>query len=152
MMINAQEEVDRMLLMLRNKIRERGYTQLKVQADLKWGRSYISQLLTKQKSLRVEQVLQILDVIGINPAEFFSELFKWGPDEGGPARSSYANDPVHELEMRRKLDHLQASLEGLVRILVNNDIIAANESAAIFDGTAVAAEPPSKAKKRKKAI
>jgi len=131
-MINAQEEVDRMLITLRNKIRERGFTQLKVQADLKWGRSYISQLLTKQKSLRVEQVLQILDVIGIEPAEFFAELFKWPAGEGPQARSGYVNDPGVELEMRRKLDHLQSALEGLVRVLVDKDLIAANESASIF--------------------
>ncbi len=87
-MINAQEEVDRMLITLRNKIREKGFTQLKVQADLKWGRSYISQLLTKQKSLRVEQVLQILDVIGIEPAEFFAELFKWPVEEGKSASAA----------------------------------------------------------------
>ncbi len=110
-MINAQDEVDRMLIALRNKIRERGFTQLKVQADLNWGRSYISQLLTKQKSLRVEQVLQILDVIGIPPAAFFSELFQW-PPEGAAARPSLVADASIELEFRRKLDHLQSSLEG----------------------------------------
>ena len=153
-MINAQEEVDRMLNLLRNKIRERGFTQLKVQADLQWGRSYISQLLTKQKSLRVEQVIQILEVIGIAPAEFFAELFKWTPEEGSPAKAGLAHDPVHELEMRRKLDHLQSSLEGLVRVLVSKDLIAANESAAILGVSPMvteAAPPEAKPKRRKKA-
>lgn len=153
-MINAQEEVDRMLNLLRNKIRERGFTQLKVQADLQWGRSYISQLLTKQKSLRVEQVIQILEVIGIAPAEFFAELFKWSPEEGTAGKVSLAHDPVHELEMRRKLDHLQSSLEGLVRILVSKDLIAANESAAIFGGAPVVVAEPAetKPKRRKRAV
>ena len=63
MMVDA--EVNRVLTLLRNKIRERGFTQLQVQEALSWGRSYISQLLTKQKSLRVEQVLLILNVIGV---------------------------------------------------------------------------------------
>ncbi len=53
---------------------QRGYTQLEVQQELGWGRSYISQLVTKQKSPRVEQVLLILGVIGVDPAEFFAEL------------------------------------------------------------------------------
>lgn len=150
-MINAQEEVDRMLITLRNKIRERGFTQLKVQADLKWGRSYISQLLTKQKSLRVEQVLQILDVIGIEPAEFFAELFKWPGEEGGAAKAGFVNDPVFELEMRRKLDHLQSSLEGLVRVLVHRDLLAANDSVAILGGSAAKGPlPPVAAKGAKK--
>lgn len=136
-MINAQEEVDRMLITLRNKIRERGFTQLKVQSDLKWGRSYISQLLTKQKSLRVEQVLQILDVIGIEPAEFFAELFKWSQDDGGLAKGGgYVSDPVAELEMRRKLDRLQNTLEGLVRLLVDKELLVPSESVAIFNGEA----------------
>ena len=34
------------------------------------GGSYISQLVTRQKALRVEQVLLILNVIGIDAAEF----------------------------------------------------------------------------------
>lgn len=153
-MINAQEEVDRMLNLLRNKIRERGFTQLKVQADLQWGRSYISQLLTKQKSLRVEQVIQILEVIGIAPAEFFAELFKWTEEEGSVAKAGLSHDPVFELEMRRKLDHLQSSLEGLVRVLVSKDLIAANESAAILGvGPVVTEAAPAEAKpkRRKKA-
>lgn len=136
-MINAQEEVDRMLSMLRNKIRDRGFTQLQVQSDLQWGRSYISQLLTKQKSLRVEQVLQILDVIGIDPSEFFAELFRWPSEENGLHKGGgYVSDPVAELEIRRKLDGLQSTLEGLVRLLVDKQLLVPSESAAIFSGEA----------------
>ena len=101
----------------------------------------------------MEQVLQILDVIGIDPAEFFAELFKWAGDEGS-AKAAYVSDPVAELEMRRKLDHLQATLEGLVRVLVNKNLIAANESVAIFSGNLPAApeaEPEVKRRRRKKA-
>ncbi len=64
-MINIDMELDRYLSLLRNKIRERGFTQLEVQGPLGWGRSYISQLLTRQKALRLEQVLLILKVIGV---------------------------------------------------------------------------------------
>ncbi len=31
--------------------------------------------MTKQKGLRVEQVLLILNVIGVDPAEFYAELY-----------------------------------------------------------------------------
>ena len=65
-MVTVQPEVDRYLTLLRNKIRERGYTQLQVQEALGWGRSYISQLLTRQKALRIEQVLLILSVIEVD--------------------------------------------------------------------------------------
>ena len=42
-------EVDRYLTLLRNRIRQQGFTQLEVQQELGWGRNYISQLLTKLK-------------------------------------------------------------------------------------------------------
>ena len=70
--------VDRVLTRLRNAIRERHFTQMDVQEALGWGRSYISQLLTKQKTLRVEQILLILNVIGVTPEDFFSEIFQFG--------------------------------------------------------------------------
>ena len=60
-MQQVDREVDRYLTLLGNLIRRQGYTQLEVQEALGWGRSYISQLLTRQKGLRVEQVLLILN-------------------------------------------------------------------------------------------
>ncbi len=78
--MNLDQEVDRTLNLLRNKMRERRFTQQAVQDRLGWGRSYISQLLTKQKCLRVEQVLLILDVIGVEPAEFYTDLYLWPSD------------------------------------------------------------------------
>ena len=81
----VERELERVLTLLRNKIRERGFTQLEVQDALSWGRSYISQLLTKQKSLRVEQVLLILNVIGVEPGEFFAELYRFPAELAAPA-------------------------------------------------------------------
>ena len=74
--MNVDTEVDRYLALLRAKIRERGYTQRDVQEHLGWGQSYLSQLLTKQKALRLEQILSILDVIGVDPRVFFLELYR----------------------------------------------------------------------------
>ncbi len=75
-MTNIEREVDRYLVLLRNKIRDQGFTQRDVQDVLGWGESYISQLLTKQKKLRLDQVYSILLVIGIERGEFFSELYE----------------------------------------------------------------------------
>lgn len=92
--MEIENEVGRVLTLLRNKIRERGFTQLEVQSRLKWGRSYISQLLTRQKSLRFEQVLLVLDVIGVEPAEFFSELYHLSMrSPAGPANLDQFPDP-----------------------------------------------------------
>ncbi len=139
----VQSEIDRVLTLLRNKIRERGFTQLEVQEALSWGRSYISQLLTKQKSLRVEQILLILNVIGVDPAEFYSELYQLGaPDrlraveDYGEQRyraASYDAD-AGELaevglpgEFSRSFQELRSLLRGLVRLLVDKNVINVDE-------------------------
>ena len=98
-MIRIDRELDRALVLLRNKIRDRGVTQLEIQEALGWGRSYISQLLTKQKALRVEQLLLILHVIGVHPTAFFSELY------GAP---TYLG-PTIKAKRRRRKRSLKAS-------------------------------------------
>jgi transcriptional regulator with XRE-family HTH domain len=136
-MIDAQKEAERMLETLRRLIRERGFTQLKIQLVLGWGRSYISQLLTKQKTLRVEPLLQIVDAIGMQPAEFFAEHYRAPATEAppAPAAAPAVSGAEIELEIRRKLDHLQSGLTGLVRVLVERRLIGANESAAVLSGS-----------------
>ncbi len=141
MMRTIERELDRVLTLLRNKIRERGFTQLEVQEALGWGRSYISQLLTKQKSLRIEQVLLILNVIGVDPGEFFSELYQFprGGGLGGPDRyprypqgavfdrSSVGADGGSDEESKRSFDELQALMRGLVRLLTSKGLVEADE-------------------------
>ena len=137
-------EMDRVLTLLRQKIRERGYTQLEVQRELSWGRSYISQLLTKQKALRVEQVLLILGVIGVDPGVFFSELYPVAGSsaasaipEGGSAAVSdrRSNLPGSRAETpdlrhsawstgdRRSLHELRYLVRGLVGLLADKELI-----------------------------
>lgn len=141
-MINIEKEVDRILTLLRNKIRERDFTQLDVQGKLEWGRSYISQLLTKQKSLRVEQVLAILDVIGIDPSEFFAELYRWAPAENAPAAAaSTAHNSAREAELNARIGDLQDSIERVTRILVEKNLL----SLAELEGT-VEAKPAKRGK------
>ncbi len=135
----VQSEIDRVLTLLRNKIRERGFTQLEVQEALSWGRSYISQLLTKQKSLRVEQILLILNVIGVDPSEFYSELYQLnapdrlrGVEDYGERRYGSAPYDATAMEMAeiglpgdfsRSFQELRSLLRGLVRLLVDRKVI-----------------------------
>ncbi|MEM8931738.1 MAG: helix-turn-helix transcriptional regulator, partial [Acidobacteriota bacterium] len=145
MTITVDKEIDRILTLLRNKIRERGFTQLQVQAQLEWGRSYISQLLTKQKSLRVEQVLLILDVIGVDPADFYGELYRfptvdvrhedpYAPAHGRAPYNAVAVStgeaaPGWVEEMRTDLRGGRLRLEGLVKLLIEKEIIDPEELA-----------------------
>ncbi len=124
----VDNEVDRYLTLLRNKIRERGFTQLQVQEALSWGRSYISQLLTKQKSLRVEQVLLILDVIGVDPADFFAELYypgapgAFGASSWQPAGFEPAGEPL-----AGNFEEMRALVRGLVWLLIDKELIDVDE-------------------------
>ncbi len=130
-MREVERQLDRILILLRNQIRQRGFTQLEVQEVLGWGRSYISQLLTKQKSLRVEQVLLILNVIGIDPAAFFAELYP--PDASSMGQPAYGSQP--DSDLRGDYREVRSLLRGLVDLLVNQEIISAEElAAAVHDG------------------
>jgi len=125
----VEKEVDQVLTLLRNKIRERGFTQLQVQEALSWGRSYISQLLTKQKSLRVEQVLLILDVIGVDPAEFFGELYHY-PRSGTRYRGIERADSVGQRnagELPANFDEMRSLVRGLVWLLIDKEVIDVDE-------------------------
>ncbi len=125
-MMTINKELDRYLTLLRNKIRERGFTQLDVQEALSWGRSYISQLLTKQKSLRVEQVLLILDVIGVDPAEFFAELYYF---PGTSARNTGWNAPESESPPEGSFEEMKSLVRGLVWLLIDKEMIDVDELA-----------------------
>ncbi len=129
-MREVERQLDRILTLLRNKIRQRGFTQLEVQEVLGWGRSYISQLLTKQKSLRVEQVLLILNVIGVDPAAFYAELYPPGGDRSTrssfPPPGSMARDRSSP-GLRGDFHSVQLLLRGLVDLLVSRKIVTPEE-------------------------
>ncbi len=124
-MLTIEHELNRYLTLLRNKIRERGFTQLEVQDALGWGRSYISQLLTKQKSLRVEQVLLILSVIGIEPPELYAEIYGYRL----PTATSHTTSPS-SAETDQAIQELRRELHGLVEVLLERRIITTEELSA----------------------
>ena len=110
--------------LLRKKIREKGYTQLEVQESLGWGRSYLSQLLTRQKGLRFEQVFLVLKVIGVEPREFFAEL------ASGPPRSQTAwrqKPESRDVMSNEQLEDMSSLLQGLVKLLIEKKVITRAE-------------------------
>ncbi len=112
-MLTVDREVDRYLTLLGNKIRQKGFTQLEVQEALGWGRSYISQLVTRQKNLRLDQVLSILLVIGVEPGIFFGELYAVAPRH----QSQPSALPNQELKQMKSM------LQGLTEVLVERGLI-----------------------------
>ena len=96
---------------------------------LGWGRSYISQLLTKQKSLRVEQVLLILSVIGIDPKDFFAELYS------APYFGRRFSSPEPDESAQQKFDQLRGLLSGLVELLLEKELISAEGLSAAVEAS-----------------
>ena len=130
-----ENEVDRILKLLREKIRDQGFTQLRVQEALGWGRTYISQLFRKQKSLRFDQILQILHVIEIDPVEFFLEFYRLPTrDIEGLLPVRYGTRtiylPTEDVESTHAVDDLHTMMSGLVQLLIQKNVIENDEYTA----------------------
>ena len=95
---DISSQVDTILQTLQRGIQAQGFTQREVQEALGWGRTYISQLVRRQKALRIEQVIRILRVIGVQPAEFFAEIY--GGDAEWPQQQPEILFPFDTPEFR----------------------------------------------------
>ena len=99
-----------------------------MQQALGWGRSYISQLLTRQKSLRVEQVLLILNVIGIEPVEFYAELYTPPVPPYATVRPDQPAGHSGRVEaQQRQLEELRAQVHGLLGLLIKKRVVSGEE-------------------------
>ena len=129
----VEREVDRVLNLLRAKIHEQGFTQLKVQKALGWGRTYISQLFRKQKSLRFDQILQILGVIEIDPVDFFSEFYRLPRQDGRSIGYStyrgYLAPGQDAADLLANLDNHDPRMvvHSLVQLLVDQGVLSGPE-------------------------
>ena len=129
-MRKVDRDLDRILTLLRNRIRERGFNQLEVQKVLGWGRSYISQLLTRQKCLRIEQVLLILKVIDVDPAEFWGEIYQFDqlgerrPTESRRHRAAPSPFPEGD-DVESDLRRIRLLYDGVVHVLTHKKVITA---------------------------
>ena len=75
-----QEEVDRLLLVLRTAIRLLGLTNREVERRLGMTPSYLGRLFGGTIELKVEHVLAISRALGMAPAEFFELAYPRRPD------------------------------------------------------------------------
>lgn len=150
-MASMDKQVGQILTLLRNRIRESGFTQMEVQGKLQWGRSYLSQLLNGKKALRVDQVLKILEVIGISPREFYADLYQFPrpearirnldeyaqatePEVGPFTRALGGDSAAGDL---RNFRELRAMVRAIVQVLVEKEIVSMED----FAEKARAADP-----------
>ncbi len=134
---NVDRDLSRILTLLRHRIRERGFTQLEVQATMGWGRSYISQLLTQQKSIRIDQVLQILKVINVDPADFWSEIYPGGRfgehRPVRPAREAAPSPFPDSADVESGLRRIRILYDGIVWVLTHKNLISADALEAAIE-------------------
>jgi len=75
-MRNTDRDLEKLRFLLRHLIAESGWTQTEIQRRCGWGSGALSQMLNGRKSLRVDAVLSLLDVLDVDPGRFFARL--WG--------------------------------------------------------------------------
>ena len=91
-----QEEIQRLLYVLRVAMRMLDVSNREIEKKLGLSYGYLSRLFSGSIELKVEHILQILEVLGLTPAEFFQLAY--------PRR----NTPPSESASR-----LRSILEGL---------------------------------------
>ncbi|MCP3958965.1 MAG: helix-turn-helix transcriptional regulator [bacterium] len=123
-MRHVNRELDRILAHLRAVISGRGFTQMEIQSELGWGRSYISQLLTKQKSLRFDHILSILKVLDVAPEDFFGKLYQFGDaNRLGNRAGAAAPSQSHDLGLNAASRRLRRRVDALVSLLKQKGLI-----------------------------
>ncbi len=105
-----ETQVRKFHTLLEKKIRQRGYEESDIEESLDWEAGTIRQLLTGEQELKVEQVLAILAVIGVDQKVYFAELY--GLPVGG---------------LSAELVELKTLVDSIVNLLVKNDVVTADD-------------------------
>ena len=75
----VQEEIQRLLYVLRVAMRILDVSNREVEKSLGLSYGYLSRLFSGSIELKVEHILQILDVLGLTPSEFFQLAYPRRP-------------------------------------------------------------------------
>ncbi len=121
-----ETQVRKFHTLLEKKIRERGYEESDVEESLDWETGTLRQLLTGEQELKVEQMLEILAVIGVDPKAYFAEL--------------YVGLPVGGLSA--ELVEFKTVVGSVVNLLVKNDVISAEDLMSAVAAQAAGTDGP----------
>jgi len=92
--VAANDMTQRILERLQLRIRRSKLTQSAIESRIGFSRGYLSQIFTGTVEIKSWHLLAILEVMGLEPSEFFRELF---PRHRVPALESLA-DMAHRSE------------------------------------------------------
>lgn len=80
-------EIRRILDLLKNSMRLLGMTNRDIERQKGWSSSYLSRLFSGAIELKYEHILDICEVMGLEPAEFFQMAYG-GPDQAPPSEAA----------------------------------------------------------------
>jgi hypothetical protein len=101
----ATHQLDPLMRELEAVLKERGTTQLFVQQQLGWGTTRISDLKANPSSLKMEDLLAILDLLGVDPMVFLERVH---------GKAELSADLAWVCESLEALATLEADLESRV--------------------------------------
>ncbi|MFN7960180.1 MAG: helix-turn-helix transcriptional regulator [Thermoanaerobaculia bacterium] len=82
----AEEDIQRILALLKRAIRSSGYSQKDVDRQIGVKPGYLSQVMIGRLDLKVKHLLRALDAIQVDPAGFFGLAFP--PDRSRPSSNA----------------------------------------------------------------
>jgi transcriptional regulator with XRE-family HTH domain len=71
----GNNHVERLMEELKTAIRRSKRSQRAIEAELGWGRGYLSQIFTGRIELKASMIFAVLEVLGVEPGEFFAAIY-----------------------------------------------------------------------------
>lgn len=93
----------------------------------------MSQALKQRKGFRISDLIEVLAVIGVEPGAFFADAFQWPAAESKAAPASGPEEVPEVVDLRRRLAGYQAGFHGLLQLMVEKELIGANDLAALLE-------------------
>ncbi len=134
---SSSEYMAWLIARLRYLIELRGKSVARIEKELGRGRGYLGDALRGGKRLSVEMVLEVLENLGIEPAEFFAgrtrEEERWGaPTRPTAARHEVAESPAAAEpsaagEGAQDLEVVTELLHAVIRVLEKKGVVEPKE-------------------------
>ncbi|MGH9361918.1 MAG: helix-turn-helix domain-containing protein [Thermoanaerobaculia bacterium] len=120
---NAEQELTRLRRALRERIRDAGLSLREVETRLGMGTDYLSQLLRGSMDLKAKHLFAVLELLQVDPGEFFLELYP----------SAAPQPRLDEEFIAVRQDVSIAVISNIVRTLQERGFISAEEAQRLLE-------------------
>ncbi|MGH9362610.1 MAG: helix-turn-helix domain-containing protein [Thermoanaerobaculia bacterium] len=119
----AEQQLARLRRELRERIRDAGKSLREVETQLGMGTDYLSQLLRGSMDIKAKHVLALLELLEVDPGEFFLALY--------PAVAPQPRLDEEFIAVRQ--DVSIAVIQNIVRTLLERGFISAEEAQRLLE-------------------